>query len=61
MDEFLAKVLEAAGKTREEFDREVEELKNKTDASQTLQRIEQQQAETSAILLEFIEAMTGGA
>ncbi|WP_046180398.1 hypothetical protein [Domibacillus tundrae] len=60
MDELLKRVLEATGKSPEEFEREVAELKNETDASKTLQRIEQQQAETSAMLLDFMEFMTNG-
>lgn len=60
MEELLAVVLAATGKSPEEFEREVEELRNKTDASQTLQRIEQQQAETSAMMLDFMEYMTNG-
>ncbi|OAH53911.1 hypothetical protein AWH48_11625 [Domibacillus aminovorans] len=61
MEELLKLVLDKVGKTPEEFEREVEELKDETDAAKTLQRIEQQQAETSAMLLDFMEYMaTGG-
>lgn len=59
-EELLQKVLEAVGKTEAEFLAEVEELKTQTEAAQRLEGLAQQQAETSAILLDFIEHLSGG-
>lgn len=60
MDEMLKKVLEAVGKTPEEFEKEVQALQEANAAHDPLADIRQQQADTSALVMELIEVMLGG-